>query len=433
MLRMIHRDQVLISHQLPLLQLMIFGIARLTNSYVVTQCAMAVIGAAVGASFYLLARDLVDERAAFLAALLLATNPFMAAFSTVPFQEPVMLLTLLLAFHYFYAKNALASSFWLGLACLTRFEAWGAAPVLALAYAWPYLKQRRVWPVLRGLLLFGWAPAAWIVFRHGLSPPGSLGIVEAHFTLERFMRWVYLGYITAKFTPIIVIALGLWGAWLVWTRRDVYFWPLILYFGIFVVAILFSAHGDWPDPERRVNSRSAHLWIAAVLLLAAIALESMPRYSVALTVAGVLFGLWGSYMYVQRETSDPEVLLSYRLAKFLDASFQPRQRALVLAPPWPAYVSDFYLKRARETGGEEGYRAAVRNLAESDLSPPAYQRTLIHSRFDRDRWLWNPGPCTEWVAVWSDYASPPPDLPAPEVVLRAGDRSVRVSKRTCPM
>lgn len=424
MVRMIHRDSILISHQLPLLQLIVFALARVTHNYVVTMCAMALIGAAVGTAFYLLARDLVDENTAFWAALLTATNPFLVSYSIVPFQESLMLAALLFAFHFYYADQPMASSLCLALACFTRFEAWAAAPVLALAYG-------RKKGILQGLALFGWAPAAWLIYQRGLAPAGSY-VVESHLTAARLMRWVYLGYITVKFTPAIVIALALAGAWLLW--RDRWWpraWPLIAFLGLFTVALLFSAHGDLPDPERRIASREAHIWIAAVLILAAIALEKIARYRVAIALAGILFGIWGSYRFVVNEAADPRLQLSYRLARFFDHTFEPDQRALILSPPWPPNTFEFYLQRAKETGGDAGYQAAVRNLADADMSPPDYQRTLIHSRFDRDRLLPSANQCTEWIAVWSDYASPPRDLPPPQTVLRSGGLAVRISRRAC--
>src|SRR5579872_5200901 len=171
MLRLLHRDRVLISHQLPLLQLVIVAISQVTLNYIVVMSAMAAIGAMVGVAFYLLARDLVEEPAAFLAGLMMTTAPMVAAHSIVPYQESLMLVCVLLAFHYFYAERYLVSSIWLALGCLTRFEAWIAAPVLAAAYLW-----RRGWKpaeMARAVVLFGWAPLAWMTFRRGLAPEGS--------------------------------------------------------------------------------------------------------------------------------------------------------------------------------------------------------------------------------------------------------------------
>ncbi len=424
MVRMIHRDTILISHQLPALQLIVFGISHLTHDYVVTMCVMALIGAAVGPAFYLLARDLVDEKATFWAAMLAATNPFLAGYSIVPFQESLMLVAILLAFHFYYQDRPIWSSVCLALACFTRFEAWAAAPVLAFAYG-------RKKGFAKALALYGWAPALWLIYQRGLAPAGSY-VIEAHLSFARLMRWVYLGYITVKFTPLIVIALGVGGAWLFWRDRwRQRTWPLVTFLALFTVALLFSAHGDWPDPERRIASREAHLWIAALLILAAIALQRFTRYRVAIAIAGILFGSWGAYRLVATEAADPRLQLSYRLAKFFDHSLDPGQRALILSPPWPPHTFEFYLQRARETGGEAGYAAAIRNLADADMSPPDYQRTLIHSRFDRDRLVPSSDTCTEWVAVWSDYAASPRDLPAPEAILRSKDLAVRISRRVC--
>jgi len=238
---------------------------------------------------------------------------------------------------------------------------------------------------------------------------------------------VYVGYITVKFTPLLVIGLSVAGLWFLWPDRRRW-WPLVAFFLLFNIALLFSAHGDLPDPERRISAREAHLWMAAVVLLAAVALERLPKYCAPLALIGAAFGVWGASQFVAQKAADPHLALSYRLAKLFDRRLEPGERALILAAPWPRQVFDFYLQRARETGGEAGYQAAVRNLAESDMSPPDYQRTLIHSRLDRDRLVSTPEVCTEWVAVWSDYAAYP--RPA-EIVLRAGNLSVSVGRRIC--
>src|SRR5262249_25062445 len=143
----------------------------------------------------------------------------------------------LLAFYFFYGEQYVASSIWLGLGCLARFEAWIAAPVLLFAY----LTKRGVTlaTVVRGSLLFGSVSAVWLIFGRGLAPEGSY-VVDTSFTLERFVRWIYLGYITVRFTPVLVILLagaGLWFLWRTKLKRDL--WPLVLLFALFCIAILF--------------------------------------------------------------------------------------------------------------------------------------------------------------------------------------------------
>jgi hypothetical protein len=420
MVRMMRRDRILISHQLPLLQSIVVAIAHVTHEYVATMVAMATVGALVGPAMYRLARQFMGERAAWSAGLLIAANPLIAGNSIVPFQESLMLAMLLYAFAFYYEEKYGRASVFLGLACLTRFEAWAAAPVMAVAYGW----RRGTAGVLRGAALFGWVPVAWIVFRRGLSPEGSF-VLDAHVSAARLMRWVYLAYITAKFTPVIVLGLGIAGLWFLKRRM----WPMIVFLALFTIALLFSAHGDPPDPERRISAREAHLWIAAVSFLAALVLDRIEaRLAVVLASTGIALGVWGSYRYVAREASDPRLQLSYRTAKVLDSVLRPGERAVIQSRPWPPATFDFFLRRARETGGEGGYRAALKNLEESDLSPPDYQRTLIHSKFDRDRILAAAPGCVEWVASWSDFA---PATGEVSVVLQDAGLEVRIGRRDC--
>src|SRR5581483_10193121 len=204
--------------------------------------------ALVGVGFYLLASDFFDARTAMLAGMMMSAEPVAAAHSIVPYQESLMLACVLFAFHYFYQESYAASSIWLALGCVTRYEAWIAAPVLAAGY---FVRRRSWW----GVAMFGWAPAAWMTFRRGLAPEGSY-VIEPDFAVGRLMRWVYLGYITAKFTPVIVLALGVVGLWFFWRdgwiRRG---WELAAFLVLFTIAILFSAHGVLPDPVGRVASR----------------------------------------------------------------------------------------------------------------------------------------------------------------------------------
>src|ERR1051325_3229523 len=94
------------------------------------QYLMAVIGAVAGVAFYLVARDLAGEKWAAAAALLFVTHPYILAGSTVPFQEILMLAGLLFAFHFAYSERWFFASLALAVACITRYEAWAACPVL---------------------------------------------------------------------------------------------------------------------------------------------------------------------------------------------------------------------------------------------------------------------------------------------------------------
>ena len=130
-IRLNDRYTLLKSYQLPMLQTLIAGVSRISMDPALVRYMVAAIGAIAGVAFYFLVRDLFGEQYAFPAALLFATNPFVTAVSTVPFQEILMLATLFLAFHFFYRERWLWSSLFLAIACLTRYEAWIARVGLA--------------------------------------------------------------------------------------------------------------------------------------------------------------------------------------------------------------------------------------------------------------------------------------------------------------
>src|SRR5262245_41630040 len=123
MLRLVHRDEVLLSYQLPLLQCFIWLLSRFTSDALPVRLVLAVIGALAAVAFYYLAADLAGPRDAFLGALLFATNPYITPVSIVPYQEILLLATLFATFYFFFRQRWVASAVFLALACLTRFEA----------------------------------------------------------------------------------------------------------------------------------------------------------------------------------------------------------------------------------------------------------------------------------------------------------------------
>src|SRR5437764_6430016 len=129
-IRLFDRHTLLKSYQLPLLQVLISGVSTISMNPVMVQFLMAVIGAVAGVGFYLLAADFVEEQFAYPAALLFVSHPYILAVSTVPFQEILMLAALFFAFHFFYNERWILASLCLAAACLTRYEAWAACPVL---------------------------------------------------------------------------------------------------------------------------------------------------------------------------------------------------------------------------------------------------------------------------------------------------------------
>lgn len=419
MLRLVHRDEVLLSYQLPLLQCFIWALSRFARSALPVRLMMAVIGTLAAVAFYYLAADLAGPRAALLGALLLATNPYITPVSTVPYQEILLLATLFAAFFFFFRRRWIAAAVFLALACLTRFEAWAACPVLATA--WFLDGPRTLRRAITGIALFGAAPVLWILARNGLSPQGSF-VIDRSITLARFARYSFLATHVAAEATIPALLLAAAGLTRLRDRRLVI---LGAFLGLFAVAILFSAHGELPDPERIITTREIHIPLAAVLLLAALGCARYPRLAVPLAVAGMVWGMWGSYAFVRHETARPEMRLGYDLARYLDAHVVPGEQVLICArAPSP----ELYFRRALETGGVAGLAAARRAVDVIDILPVDAQRTIVHlNRVMRGQVFVYPNqpPRADWVAVWSDFA-PAPD---PVATFRVEGRSVVVLRR----
>ncbi len=412
--RLAHHDRIIISQQLPALQTSIFLLSRLSDDPLLIRYWMALLGALAGLAFYSLSRDLQLHP---LTALLFATHPYIVAVSTVPYQEILMLAALCGAFHFHFNDRPAAASLLLGLACLTRYEAWAACPVLAFDYT---RSQRRP---IAALALYAWAPLAWMLYHYGVTPAGTHAI-EWPQSLARLQRYVYLGWITVKFTPIITLLLAVLGALrLPGSPR----WRLLLAFLVlFLAAIPFSAHGVPPDPERYVTSREVHLLLTGALLLAGVGLTRFPRYGTLLVTTACLAGVYGAAAYVKRETSDPRVQLAYQLAQYLDRTLAPTESALILSPGPPAEGLQAYFDRASRAGQE----AAARRLVETLAEPDDYLRVRLHARVSGSRLFSRPTRDTDWMVAWSDYTGPTPLLEAPPVAtLRAGPLAATVYRR----
>src|SRR5262249_59168416 len=99
MLRLMHRDEVLLSYQLPLLQCFIWALSRFTTGALPVRLMMAVIGALAAVAFYYLAAELAGPRAALAGAILFATNPYITPVSILPYQEILLLAAIFAAFY----------------------------------------------------------------------------------------------------------------------------------------------------------------------------------------------------------------------------------------------------------------------------------------------------------------------------------------------
>jgi hypothetical protein len=427
MLRLINRDHILFSYQLPLLQALIWTVSRASSSVLPVRLLMVALSAFAAVAFYRLASDFAGPRAALGGGLLFATNPFITWVSSVPYQEILLVACLLMALHSFFQKHDAPASLWLGLACLTRFEAWVACPILVWA-AWH--RGRAMW---QSALLYAWAPLLWVAFRRGLSEPGTF-VLDRAFSFDRLYRLPFLAGHTLANATAATLALAAIGVYVIIRERrerDPRLRILAALLGLFAVAILFSAHGEPPDTNRYVTTREIHIPLVLVTLLAAIGCARFPRLAIPLVAMGVALGAAGARRLVVRETSRPEIRLGYELAHYLDDRMRPGETVMILSPP---LEYGLYLRRLRETGGEKAVQAAQQVLAEVDTSPLDLQRTRVHSRFPWSQFVTYPRDKVDWIAVWSTYV--PQDERAarlaeevrahPDRVLTVGAASVHV-------
>ena len=127
-------------------------------------------------------------------------------------------------------------------------------------------------------------------------------------------------------------------------------------------------------------------------------------------------GVYGGDRFLARETSAPNLQLSYSLARYLEDTLQGKERAIILVKPIPSRMLQYHLDKVYAQSGGAGLASARRVLLSMDTAPPEYQRTLVHSRLGKQRLLsfggvaaseWKPSewPDTHaaWIAVWSDF------------------------------
>ena len=149
--------------------------------------------------------------------------------------------------------------------------------------------------------------------------------------------------------------------------------------------------------------------VGYTLLLAGVGLETLLRTPqwrglvlwVGLT--GFALGLVQSAFFLSKVTSEPEVALSYQLARYLDRHVQPGEKVLIFAKPLAAADFKPGLEKAQELGGEAGLAGARRILNEIDLSPIGFQRTAVQMNLQQ-RQIVAAGDSAgvQWLAVWSD-------------------------------
>ncbi len=185
--RMALRDQVLIGRWLPLTQLIVFLVSKLTPDLLVLRGVLAGIATLTVFGLFRVARQAFGPGAGLISAGLLASDLIFAALATVPYPDVLFLGLTLTALYYLgqpsTPRNLALGMLALNLACLTRYEGWMlAAIVLAetgLRSFWTSTWKTAAWETGKTAALASAAPLAWLIL--GVSVPqglvGRLGTV----------------------------------------------------------------------------------------------------------------------------------------------------------------------------------------------------------------------------------------------------------------
>jgi hypothetical protein len=395
------------------LQLLIYGANLLSTDPIVLRWLMVLLGSMAGAAFYGLSSTLWGREAGFVCALLFVTNPLVIVHSLVPYQEILMVLLLCLGLWLLWQRESAwklaVASLCLGLACLTRYEAWIITAVAALFYWRQHWAQKAVWKsLLHMVLLFGWAPLLWIFFQRGLSPSGTF-VIEAWDHWKRLYRVLYILVMTAYHAGLWLSLGAVFGLNEFWNKglwRNPRIQMLLVSLLVFLAALIFSAHGVPPDPIRYITDREAHWPLLFVIWFGGLGMYKLRKYSIAAQVlapgrkraaltAGVAYlvliglcvfcGLRETERRLVSLAAQPNLQLDYQVAKFLDKYLPTGYCALVLAEPISARAIQEYLDRAYERSGANGLVAARQTVAMMDTGPFDYSRIVVNSRVGKQR------------------------------------------------
>jgi hypothetical protein len=406
--RLINFPGILGGHQLPLLQVLTYGVMRWYHSPTGIFMLMALISAAGCAGMHALAGELTRDRwAARLTAILYATHPFILYYSRVPYQEPLMMAGMAWGFYYLFRRPSFTtlvlSSLFLGIASLSRYEGW----IAALAASGYRIRQdldrgtrSPFVSIVQSLLVFGWAPLVWIAWNQGLSPAGSF-VLDPGFRFEKLYRSYFILKSTLWWTESGVTLMAVIGFAHTRTderlRRDDRFTVLLGSAILLLAALLFSAHGIQPDPLRLVTEREAFIPVGILLLYAGIGgsrlLREIGRLPVhgstarlgipALVVlASAGYSLSRGIHRVAAANDDPDLKTDYQVAQFLA---KKQAAGLILAAPLPRNQLLGYLQSVERWSGPEGRRKAEQSLSGVETTPLDYQRVLLSSWEGRDK------------------------------------------------
>lgn len=351
--RMARADELLLGYQLPLPQALVFLIRHLAPAPVWTRLAFAVIGALVPVALLLALRPSAGNPAAWNGAVLCALHPALLYYSIVPYQESLTIALLLLAAWALQSRRESLAGLLVSLACLTRYEAWIAVPLVMA----PRLRARP----LRTLALFGAAPILWLLLWRGVSPAGTY-VLDLDPLAPRLPRVLFLFSKLREYSGLAVLGLAAAGGGVALRARLARLGWGVAFLTAVGVAVVGAGH-EFPPGSGQVSERLIHLPAVAACALAGIALASLselPRIGRAGKLAAGFVLLWQAQAWVRQSDAlireanrDPSLRLALQVAEWAGRELGSGERLAVIAPPVPQAAIDDYVRKVKMAGGDE--------------------------------------------------------------------------------
>ncbi|MDZ7269411.1 MAG: hypothetical protein ONB48_18510 [candidate division KSB1 bacterium] len=390
--RLYFRDSLFLAHWLPLTQALVYLPALLSRSIVPIRLLFAVLGSLAACGFYLLLRRCCTPAFARLGGLLFAANALFVILSLMPYQDVLFLglfyAALALLFQPQHMLRSRTGGLLYGLACLTRYEAWFALPLLVLWKSRPPATGARVGVVSKNFfaaaLFFGWAPGLWLLLSqvhwgewHGFlfqTADRTFYAWQPHFELGWAVRYAgrMLYWLGLFGSPLLLFALP--GMRALWQKPK--FRPpvlkLLCAWAALVLIFFFFIIGR----EFETVNRFAAIPLSLALLLTVIGMQATVAnlrqrrdcWARGLTPCGAhvvtALLLAGLTLYaaipMARLHANPEFRVPYEIARFLDGVLSSGEKALVVAERF------HHLQ---------------------DAAPMAYQRIAAQSQYHREKIL----------------------------------------------
>ena len=382
--RLFFRDQLFLSHWLPLTQAIVWLCGWFESGILGTRIVFALLGAASACSFYLFLRTLVRREAAFLVSLFFTFNALYLNLSLMPYQDVLSLGLFYAALAFLWGhpdgRASVAGCLLFGLASLTRYEPWFAIPALVLK---PIRERDRSTAVpggiLKAALFLGWGPLCWLVMstlRWGSwnsflfrTQDGQFYGWHPHFDLSWAVTYALQMLYWALLFSSPLILLAITGVIRLVRRQTPMTSSLrVLFSAGLLVLLFFFVIGKQQETVFRFIGFPLSIGLVMVALgvegwlnwieRRQLLVRAVPRMLVGVTL--ILSLMIYSAIPIQRLNHDPEYRDPYQIVIFLEGVVDEGESVLVVADRF----RDF-----------------------SDAAPLAYQRIAAQTRLPRGRVL----------------------------------------------